>query len=89
MHMTKHARTRAQQRGIPALVVDLLVKYGTATPSGDNTWSYHFDKKSRRAVLAYAGTLSRAIEEYLDYYAIVGKNDEVITVAPRLGRVRH
>jgi len=89
MHITQHASTRQQQRGIPTLVIDLLVNYGAVERAGAGAASYYFDKASRRQVLAYAGPLSRAIEQYLDYYAIVGDDGRVITVAPRLKRTRH
>lgn len=89
MQITHHASTRQQQRGIPTLVVDLLINYGTVERAGADAASYYFDKASRRQVLAYAGPLSRAIEQYLDYYAIVGDDGHVITVAPRLKRIKH
>lgn len=89
MKLTKHASIRQQQRGIPPIVIDLLLSYGTCEPAGKDATSYYFDKASRRKVLAYAGSLSRAIEGHLDCYAVVGANGQVITVAPRLKRFKH
>ena len=34
MNMTRHAKIRAQQRGIPPIVVDLLIEYGTEARAG-------------------------------------------------------
>lgn len=89
MQFTKHGRIRQQQRGIPTLVVDLLINYGTVQRAGEAAASYFFDKASRRQVRAYAGSLLRSVEQYLDYYVIVGDDGRVITVAPRTKRFKH
>lgn len=89
MTISKHASIRQQQRGIPPIVIDLLQSHGTIECAGKDVTTYYFDKASRRKVLAYAGRLARALEEFLDYYAVVGSNGQVITVAPRIKKVRH
>lgn len=89
MKLTKHASSRLQQRGIPPIVVDLLQRYGAVERAGKGAVTYYFDKSSRRKVMAYAGPLGRALEEFLDYYAVVADDGSVITAAPRLGKVRH
>jgi hypothetical protein len=89
MKLTKHASVRQQQRGIPPIVIDLLLDYGTVKRAGKNTTTHYFDKASRRRVLAYAGRLSTLFEEYLDYYAIVGNDGSIITVAPRIKKINH
>ena len=89
MKLTKHAQMRQQQRGIPPLVIDLLIDYGTVERAGEDTTKHYFDKASRRRVMAYAGRLGSLLEEYLDYYAVVGSNGQVITVAPRINKIRH
>lgn len=89
MNMTRHAKIRAQQRGIPPIVVDLLIEYGTEAKAGLQTTTHYFDKAARRRLQIYAGRLAGMLEEYLDYYAVVGKDGSVITVAPRIKKVRH
>jgi hypothetical protein len=89
MKLTKHASVRQQQRGVPPIIIDLLQSHGTVECAGKDSVTYYFDKATRRKVLAYAGRLSRAIEEFLDYYAVVGSDGSVITVAPRIKKVRH
>lgn len=90
MKLTKHAVIRQQQRGIPLMMIDLLIAYGTVERVGSDATTYYFDKASRRKVLAYAGRLSPAIEQFMDYYAVISTIDgSVITVAPRLQKVRH
>lgn len=39
MNMTKHATIRQQQRGIPQIVVDLLIEYGTQAHARRHTIS--------------------------------------------------
>lgn len=90
MHATRHAALRIQQRGIPQLVVDLLFEFGCSEPSGDGTSKFFFDKPARRKVKAYAGPLSRVLDEHLDVYAVVGSDTKLITVGHRYARIhRH
>lgn len=87
--LTRHAAVRQQQRGVPRLVIDLLLDYGVEESAGAGVRTVYFDKPTRRKVLAYAGPLAPALTPFLDYYAVVGPDEQVITVAPRLGKVRH
>jgi hypothetical protein len=89
MKLTKHASTRLQQRGIPPIVIDLLQSYGVVERAGKGAVTYYFDKASRRKVLAYVGQMGRALEGFLDYYAVVADDGSVITAAPRLGKAKH
>lgn len=86
--MTAHANTRSQQRGIPPLVVDLLVQFGHEEPAGAGATKHFFDKRSWRQLRAYAGSLARSIEEHLDTYVVLGPQHEVITVGHRTDHVR-
>lgn len=87
IRMTRHAQARSQQRGVPPLVIDLLLAYGNVARAGAGASTYYFDKPGRRKVLAYAGPLAAALTPYLDYYAVVADDQRVITVAPRLSKV--
>lgn len=88
MDMTLHASVRRQQRAIPPMLIDLLIRFGASEPSGDGTLKYYFDKSSRRQVMAYAGAFARALEEHMDLYAVVAADSSVITVAHRDERIR-
>lgn len=89
MNMTKHAKKRQQQRGIPPIVVDLLLDYGTEVRApGQQTTKCYFDKPARRRLRVYAGHLAPLFEEYLDCYVVVGDDRNVITVAPLIKRVQ-
>lgn len=88
MNTTRHAALRIQQRGIPKLVVDLLIEFGCSVPSGDGTSKFFFDKPARRKVKAYAGSLAGVLEEHLDVFAVVGADTQVITVGHRYDRIQ-
>jgi len=88
MHMTQHASVRVQQRGIPPLLIDLLLDFGTSEPSGDGTSRLFFDKIARRRVTAYAGAIAKVLSEHMDVYAIVNQDERVITVGHRFDRIR-
>jgi len=89
MNMTKHAKIRQQQRGIPPIIIDLLIGYGTEANAGSQATTHYFDKAARKRLYGYVGGLSALFEEYLDYYAVVAADGSVITVAPRIKRLRH
>lgn len=85
---TQHANVRSQQRGIPPLVLDLLRQFGSHEPAGGGASKVFFDKQGRRRVQAYAGALAPLLNDHLDFYAVIGSNDQVITVGHRLDRIR-
>lgn len=89
MKMTRHASMRQQQRGIPPIVIDLLIDYGCVERAGSGTTTHYFNKDARRRLRAYVGQMSSQIERYLDYYVILSDDGSVITVAPRNKKVNH
>lgn len=90
MNMTQHASKRAQQRGIPPILLNLLLDFGKSEPAGDGAAKIYFDKAARRRVKAYVGPLGRQIEQFLNVYAVVGADGRIITTAHLTERVwRH
>ena len=85
---TQHANVRLQQRGVPPLVLDLLLQFGCHEPAGNGTRKVFFDKQGRHKVCAYAGALAPLLNDHLDFYAVVTSDDQVITVGHRLERIR-
>lgn len=77
-----------QQRAIPGLVVELIMKFGTSEPAGDGTRKLFLDKRARKQVRSFAGPLAGAIEPHLGAYVVVGEGGNVITTALRLERIR-
>lgn len=88
MHMSHHAIVRGQQRAISPMLVDLLLQFGTNEPAGGGATKVFFDKAARRRVKAYAGPLAGLLNEYLDVYAVVGTDNQVITTAHLTERIR-
>lgn len=86
--LTKHARDRMQQRGIPQLVVDCLVRFGRCEPCSDGASKYYLDKKSRHELNVYAGRFADQLSELLDVFVVVGSDSSVITAAHREKRIR-
>lgn len=89
MYSSRHARIRCQQRGIPPLVVDLLLQFGTRERASTGTSKVFLDKGGRRRVKAYAGALASQLEDHLDVYLVVNDaGDVLVTAAHRLERIR-
>lgn len=86
--LTHHAIARAHQRGIPPMLIDLLLTFGTTEKAPGGVEKVFFDKSSRKRVRAYAGPLAGLLEMHLDIYAVVGEGSQVITVGHRLQRIK-
>ncbi|MFA5914683.1 MAG: hypothetical protein WC830_14110 [Burkholderiales bacterium] len=86
MEHTQHSQIRAQQRGIPPLIIDLLIQFGVREPAGDGTEAIYFDKRAKKQLQAYSGGLMGKLSDALDVYAIV-IGDKVVTIGPRYKRI--
>ncbi len=86
--LTMHASKRVQQRAIPPIVIEWLVRFGA------QRWSrgasvYEFNKDSRRRLRRHIGQrLFASVEQWLDAYAVVGGEQQVVTAGWRHQR-RH
>jgi hypothetical protein len=89
MDMTRHAAIRQQQRGIPPMIIELLIEYGACEKAGDGTYKHFFDRRSKRRLEAHLGQLFRLIGEYLNCYAVVCPEGRVVTVAHRTERIKY
>lgn len=70
-HLTKHAKQRAQQRGIPKLMIELLQRYGHRAYDHHGGVIRYMDKTARRSVEKYIGTaVFRRLHEHLDAYIV-------------------
>lgn len=88
MNATQHAQTRAQQRGIPPIVIDLVLQFGSRERAGDGCSKVFLDKRDRRRLEAYAGPLNRQLEPFMDIYLVVSPHDQVITAAHRIDKIK-
>ena len=88
IYLSNQAAIRSQQRGIPVAAIETLLEYGKLR-SAKGALSYAMDKRSRRKALAELGKAEyRAIEKWLNCYAIVSLDGTLLTVAHRTRRFR-
>jgi DNA-binding NtrC family response regulator len=81
--LTAHAATRRQQRAVPPIVIEWLIRFGA------QRWSrgaavYEFDKGSRRRLRRHIGRrLFASIEDLLSAYVVIGDDQRIVTVGWR------
>lgn len=88
MNYSDHAAVRMKQRAIPALIVELVLRFGTAEPAGNGANKLYLDKRARRQVKSFVGPLAKAIEPHLDVYVVISDTGDVVTAAYRLERIQ-
>lgn len=86
MKPTAHGTIRCQQRGIPALVVDLLLRFGRREHDHRGAEIVFFDRRAKKRIESYAGGLIGKLSEHLDSYAVVS-DGEIVTVGVRYRKV--
>ena len=88
LNMTDHARTRIQQRGIPAAVVESLLEFGSEAYDHRGGLVVYFNRRARETLRRVAGKdLYRRIETHLDAYAVVTLGGRIVTVGHRTRRI--
>ena len=70
------------------MVLDLILQFGSTESAGDGANKMFFDKAARRRLQSYAGALAPMLDEHLDSYAVVGQDNQIITVGHRTERIR-
>lgn len=88
MKNTLHSELRSQQRGIPPIMVDLLLKFGNREHDSNGGEVLYFDKKSKKKVETYAGGLFGKLNEHMDTYAVIASG-KLVTVGNRYKRINH
>ncbi len=79
--LTRHARTRSQQRAIPESVLDLVIAFGRSTRSGDAD-SYWLDESGRNELRELLGPRAfKKLERRLGCYVVVSDDGRIVTVA--------
>ncbi len=85
---SKHAELRSQQRGVPPLVIEWLLRFG------DSAWDHrggqvkYFTRRSRHRVENVVGhEVMRRLHEFLDCYAVVATDGTLITCGHRYKRI--
>lgn len=85
---TYHADVRAQQRGIPPFILDLLLEFGSRKHDARGAEIVFFDRRARRHVEKYTGGFFSKLNEHLDAYAILCEG-KIITVGSRFKRIKN
>ncbi len=88
---TLHAQKRAQQRGIPPLIDELLDLYGREQHDGHGGVVLFFDKQSVRAMERDMGRkpVSRLAEWLRAYKVVTSSFEDTITTGKLFRRVLH
>lgn len=85
---THHSDVRAQKRGIPPLIVDLLLEFGSREHDTRGAEIVYFDRRAKKHIEKYTGGLFGKLNEHLDAYAVLS-DGKIITVGPRFKRINH
>lgn len=84
---TRHASIRAQQRGIPPLVGELLDRYGQEEHDGRGAVIRYLDRQSIRAMERELGRRPVArLAEWLDAYQVTSEG-RTVTIGHRTRRI--
>ena len=87
-HLSKHAQTRCQQRGLPPLVLDWLTQFGATEYDHQGAEIRFFDRRSRQQLARYAGkVVVERLAGLLDAYAVVSSDGIIVSVGHRYKRI--
>ncbi len=89
-HMTRHSQQRAQQRGIPRMMIEVLQRFGRRAYDHQGGVIRYLDKKAKRDVEAYLGNpVFRRLHEYLDVYLVeAADSGQIITCGHRYSALK-
>ncbi len=86
---TAHATARAQQRGIPPMIEQLLDLYGQEEHDGHGTVTLYLSKKSiRRMEQEFGRCVVSRLSPWLDAYKVQGADGKTITVGHRTRHIK-
>lgn len=87
-HLTRHASSRLQQRGIPADALRSLLTFGRTTHDHQGASIVFLDHRSRDRIRRTMGAAAyQRIEPHLDTYAVVSQDGSIVTVGHRTQRI--
>lgn len=79
---TRHARLRQDQRSIPEMAIEMLLKFGSSEPSHDDTERLYFSDKDWKKVKRYFGAwMPNKAGQLRDLYMVVSSDGAIVTVA--------
>lgn len=81
---THHAVNRMQQRGIPPVIAEAALRFGSKRHVQGGAVRYDFDRRAiRRSRGHFGAAMTRTLKAYDGVYVIVSQTREIITVAHR------
>ncbi|MDI9846468.1 hypothetical protein QM467_00180 [Rhodoblastus sp. 17X3] len=86
--LTRHAEMRCQQRGVRPEVVATLLDYGRSVRRHGADICFMDRSARRRARNALGADAYARVADRLDGYLVVADDGQIITVAPRLKRLK-
>jgi len=87
--LTHHAAVRSQQRGIPPLIIDLVIDYGRMIQRGGAS-VFFLDKSTRRILKKNIGTIAyNRLNDLLDAYVVMSSDGSIITMGKHYKRLKH
>ncbi len=92
MHSSHHGNVRRQQRGIPAVIVDLVVKFGRHEYDHRGGVMKYLDRRGRKVIEQNMGRdFVKRHAEQMDVYVVQSATDgTVITCGHRYAKInRH
>jgi len=89
MLISQHARTRMEQRAIPAGVLAILFDYGCYQHDGQGAEIVHFPREVKSSLrFNHFHDFTGSIERYKNIYAVIS-NGVLITVGHRYRRIEN
>ena len=87
--LTCHAEIRSQQRGIPPLIIDMVISYGKIIQRRGAS-VYFLDKMTRRILKRAIGSIAyKRLDDLLDAYVVVASDGTVVTTGKHYKRLKH
>jgi hypothetical protein len=85
--LTRHARARMQQRGIPAAALEALLAYGREAHDHHGGAIVYLDKAARARLAKAEPSAARNAASLARTYAVLGSDGKVVTVGHRYRRI--
>lgn len=88
MEISNHANQRVQQRGIPPVIVDWLLKFG-AVEHTHGARKLFFDRAARKRLSKTIGAqVVDRLGDLLNVYIVVSEEARVVTAGHRFERIK-
>ena len=86
--MSLHAQQRSQQRGIPTVVMDILLDYGIAEHSYQGLEILYLNKRAKIAAAMQMKAIGlKSPDRYLNAYLVESSEGCIVTVGHRTKKI--